>query len=643
MTAIDRQGLLWRTATLRPRITVGAAGRALPATATDQLVRVVVDTQSALPDMFELTFADLEGTVLRTAGLELGTVVQVFGPTGDGSAEQRLISGEVTAVEGHFVDLSAHVVVRGYTHDHRLHRVRRTRTFLNQSDADIARQVATAAKLSVGTIDATAGRLAHVSQVAQTDWEFLTARAREIGYEIGADGDRFHFRRAATARRAGSPLPLTFRGNLRRFLPRVGAGNLAPEVEVRAWDPVAATVVASRTAITGDGVSLAGRTPGGAADTFVPRGAPAAARPGNSAVGDVGPAPGPRAHVLVGRGLPVPGRADGAVTQVAKGFAASLGGGFAEAEGEALGDARLVAGRAVRVDGVPAPFAGTWTLSAARHVFDEAEEGYRTEFTIGGAEDRSLLGLANVGGTGGGVGDPARIDGVVCGVVSNVKDPQNLGRVTLALPWLSPDHETDWAPVGQLFAGPTSGAFFVPEPGDQVLVAFEFGDVRRPYVLGSLPSRHTGYGLDGGQTSSTKPGASGVKSVGQTSSVIRRGLLSPSGSRLVFHDEVPPGGKGQPTAADVVLGTKGDKLSLAMDQVAGTVTLRCAPDKPGKLIIECTGQTAVEIKAGPSGSLTLDGGASLKLKGKTVDISGTQVNISGTASTAIKGKPIQLN
>ncbi|XTZ18438.1 phage baseplate assembly protein V [Micromonospora echinospora] len=636
---IDRHQLLWGTATLRPRVTTGTADRNLPAAVAEQLVRVVVDTQSALPDMFELTFVDLDGDLLTRAGLQLGTVVRVFGPTQDGSAEQRLISGEVTALEGRFVDLAAYVVVRGYTHDHRLHRVRRTRTFLNQSDSDIARQVATAAKLTVGTIDATGGTLAHLSQVDQTDWEFLAGRAREIGYEVGADGDRFHFRRAATARGAGSPLPLTFRGNLRRFLPRVTAGNLAPEVEVRTWDPVAATVVAGRTGTTAAGVSLGGgRTPTAAADPFVPRAAPTPPRAGDSAIGDVGPAPGPRAHVLVGRGLPVPNGSDGAVRQVAASLAATVGGSFAEAEGEALGDARLVAGRAVRVDGVPAPFAGTWTLSAARHVFDDTEEGYRTEFTVGGTQDRSLLGLATDRSDG-----VSRIDGVVCGVVSNVKDPQNLGRVKLALPWLTPDHETDWAPVGQLFAGPAGGAFFVPEPGDQVLVAFEFGDVRRPYVLGSLPSRHTGYGLDGAQTSSTKPGASGVKSVGQTSSVIRRGLLSPSGNRLVFHDEVPPGGKGRPTAANVVLGSKGDKLSLAMDAVAGEVTLRCAPDKPGKLVIECTGQTAVEIKAGPGGSMTLDGGTSLKLKAETVDIDGTQITISGTAATAIKGKPIQLN
>ncbi|SCL35093.1 Uncharacterized conserved protein, implicated in type VI secretion and phage assembly [Micromonospora pallida] len=639
MSNVDRHHLLWGTTALRPRVTTGTADRDLPSPIAAALVRVVVDTQLSLPDMFELTFADLDGDLLTRAGLELGTAVRVFGPTQNGAAEHRLVSGEVTALEGRFVDLTAYVVVRGYTHDHRLHRVRRTRTFLNQSDSDIARQVATDAKLTVGTIDATGGTLAHLAQVDQTDWEFLSGRARELGYEVGADGDQFHFRRATTAGRAGTPLPLTFRGNLRRFLPRVTAGNLAPEVEVRAWDPVAATVVASRTATTADGVSLgAGRTPADAADLFVPRAAPAPPRAGNSAVGDVGPAPGPRAHVLVGRGLPVPDRADGAVRAVAASLAASVGGSFAEAEGEALGDARLVAGAAVRVDGVPAPFAGTWTLSAARHVFDETADGYRTEFTVGGTQDRSLLGLTDTGDTGSG-----RIDGVVCGVVSNVRDPQDLGRVKLVLPWLSPEHETDWAPVGQLFAGPVGGAFFVPEPGDQVLVAFEFGDVRRPYVLGSLPSTHTGYGLDGAQTSSTKPGTSGVKSVGQTGSVIRRGLLSPSGNRLVFHDEVPPGGKGQPTAANLVLGTKDDKLALTMDQVAGEVTLRCAPDKPGKLVIECTGQTAVEIKAGPGGSLTLDGGTSLKLKAKTVDIDGTQINISGTAATAIKGKPIQLN
>ena len=58
---VDRRHLLWGTALLRPRVTTGTAGRDLPAAVADQLVRVVVDTQLALPDMFELTFVDVAG------------------------------------------------------------------------------------------------------------------------------------------------------------------------------------------------------------------------------------------------------------------------------------------------------------------------------------------------------------------------------------------------------------------------------------------------------------------------------------------------------------------------------------------------------------------------------------------------------
>jgi phage protein D len=632
---IDRESLLQLTVNLLPRVTVGAADGRLPGRVEAALVRVVVDTRVSLPDMFELTFADRNGDLLASSGLELGTAVKVFGPDETADGEHRLISGEVTALEGRFIESSAHVVVRGYTHDHRLHRLRRTRTFLNQRDSDVAREVALAATLTVGAIDATTGTLARLSQVDQTDWQFLAGRAQELGYEFGADGDNFYFRRAVTAGRARDPLALTFRENLRRFMPRITAGNLAPEVEIRTWDSVEATTVAGRVATNGQTASLGEPNAESLAGKFVPQDA-APPRAGDSAIGDVGPAPGPRAHVVVDRAVPVPGKSDAAVTETARNLAAYLGGTFAEAEGEAMGDARLVAGQAVKVGGVPEPFAGTWTLSAARHVFDEAEGGYRTHLTISGAQDRTLLGLS-----GGGSGRNGRIEGVVCGVVSDIKDPLQLGRVTVALPWLSPEHETDWAPVGQLFAGPGAGACFLPDPGDQVLVAFEFGDVRRPYVLGCVPSNRTGYGLDGTQASGNRPGSSAVKSVGQTSSVIRRGLISPAGSQLVFHDDVSSGGNERPTTAGILLATK--ELSLAMDQVAGTVTLRCAPKEAGRLVIECTGQGSVEIKAGPSGSLTLDGGTSLNLKAETIDISGTQVSVTGKASTVIKGKPIQLN
>jgi len=82
--------------------------------------------------------------------------------------------------------------------------------------------------------------------------------------------------------------------------------------------------------------------------------------------------------------------------------------------------------------------------------------------------------------------ESGRIYGVAVGIVSNNKDPDDLGRVRMKFPWLSDDHESGWARVATLMAGPDRGAYFLPEVNDEVLVAFEHGDVRFPYVLGAM-------------------------------------------------------------------------------------------------------------------------------------------------------------
>ena len=43
-----------------------------------------------------------------------------------------------------------------------------------------------------------------------------------------------------------------------------------------------------------------------------------------------------------------------------------------------------------------------------------------------------------------------------------------------------------WARLATLMGGANRGSWFIPEHGDEVLVAFEGGDPRRPYVLGGL-------------------------------------------------------------------------------------------------------------------------------------------------------------
>ena len=115
----------------------------------------------------------------------------------------------------------------------------------------------------------------------------------------------------------------------------------------------------------------------------------------------------------------------------------------------------------------------------------------------------------------------SRINGVVTGLVTNVEDPLKQGRIKVSFRWLAENHETDWARVATLMAGKGRGAYFMPEVNDEVLVAFEQGDARFPYVVGFLWN---------GQDS---PPADHVR--------LRR-LQSVNGHRISFLDSTPAGG-----------------------------------------------------------------------------------------------------
>lgn len=80
----------------------------------------------------------------------------------------------------------------------------------------------------------------------------------------------------------------------------------------------------------------------------------------------------------------------------------------------------------------------------------------------------------------------SRIYGVVVGIVTNNKDPDSLGRVKVKIPRISGEDESNWARVISFMAGKERGAFYLPELDDEVLLAFEHGDINIPYVIGSL-------------------------------------------------------------------------------------------------------------------------------------------------------------
>lgn len=83
----------------------------------------------------------------------------------------------------------------------------------------------------------------------------------------------------------------------------------------------------------------------------------------------------------------------------------------------------------------------------------------------------------------------ARWYGIYPALVKDIADPDGQGRVKVSLPW-APDLDGGsyeaWARLGTMMGGKNRGTWFVPDKDDEVVVGFEGGDPRRPYVLGGL-------------------------------------------------------------------------------------------------------------------------------------------------------------
>jgi len=444
--------------------TVEIDGVALPQAVASRVVEVTIEQDVHLPASFEVRLTDQGRTATSDVPVRIASKIQISGAAARGTPGP-ILSGEVTALEADYAGSGSFLIIRGYDMAHRLHRGRKTKVYTQVMYSDVAQQVAMDAGLEPGTIDSTDAVKDHVPQVAQSDWEFLSGLAAEIDYELSVVDGKLNFKAPTDASEApdigiyGSSLPLQliFGEDLLSFQPRITAAGQVDSVEVRAWDGVNKQVLVG-TAQTGSTAASLGDDPQELSGLF-----------GSATLVSVEPRAVDQAS------------ADKRAARIAQ----QVGTSFAEATGVARGNPEIQAGRAISVSVVGSPFVGSYTLSHTRHVFDA--HGYRTHMVASGRQDRSLLGLMRgamppAGAASGG----GALNGVVTGVVTDVDDPQKIGRVKVQFEWLADDYVSDWARVAMPGAGPSRGMVWMPEVGDEVLVAFEHGDPRRPIVIGGL-------------------------------------------------------------------------------------------------------------------------------------------------------------
>jgi uncharacterized protein involved in type VI secretion and phage assembly len=594
-------------------------GSPLPADLEQLLVEAYVDDNRNLPDMFVLRLRDANRLVLSKAAVKIGSRIKIAVTSAGTQAPEPLISGEVTALEVDFDSTGTFTIIRGYDLSHRLFRGRNAETYTQVTASDVATKVAQRAGLTVGNVQSTSTVFDNVSQGGVSDWQFLSGLAREIGYEVAVRDDKFEFcppQPAADAPPAGpadaSPLVLQLGTDLLRVRSSITSAEQVSQTQVRGWD------IAQKKAIIGT----------------------APAKTTSADLPDAKPAD--LAHVFgdatyVGTDVPYGMQAE--VDAAAQAVAEQIAGASAELDAVTRGNPKIRAGAAISLDNIGAPFDGKYTVTTSRHHFDQTA-GYVTQFAVTGRQERSLLGLASGGAA---VFADRRLTGVVVALVSDVNDPQNLGRVKVTFPWLSDSYVSDWARTVQPGAGKERGALVVPEVGDEVLVAFELGDIRRPYVVGGLYN-----GVDG-----PKPGPIDLVDSG-SGEINRRTFVSRRGHRLDFLDQ-------EGKTEGVSIRTGDNKLQLVMDATGTKVTVHSdgtvlVEAKQGVTVdaatstvelkggdIKLTGQNGVTIDGG-GGAVKVTAGSDLSLTGMSAKLEGTaQTEVKGGASCAISAGLVRIN
>lgn len=524
------------------------------------LQRVTVDDSLDIPSFFALAFRDSTRTILKDAKFKIGDEAEVHVKVGGGSWE-KLFHGEITALELDQPEGDASTtIVRGYDPSHRLHGQAKTKAFLNKGYDAIVKEVLGAVGAKPGKIESPPGKAPEsVSQLGQTDWEFLRRIARLSGMVLDVKDGKIDFTAPPPADKAGSParsydqteeLEIKLGANVVQLRAVVTAGGQVKEVEVRGWDPKAKKELKQTAPVKTDSVKV-GLKPDELAGKF-------------------------KAAKYVASG-------DAYTTQdevkaAAKALADQIASAHAELDGVVEGNPKFRAGVAVALGNAGKPFEGKYTLTAVQHLYSPSR-GYQTAFRVSGKQDRSLFALTSGSGNGtqNGASSTGAGVGVTVGIVTDINDPEKIGRVKLKLPRFDDSFVSPWARVVYASGGKgekgARGFFAPPKVDDEVLVAFEHGDVNAPVVIGGLYNGKD-KGVPDGYIDTGK---------GRTNETT---LTSDVGHKIQLSDKAGEEG--------ILIVSADDKMRIHLSQKDKKIVIKC--DHPEGVEITTQGPTKVDAQ-----------------------------------------------
>lgn len=471
---------------------------------------------------------------------------------------------------------------------------RKNRFFEGRKDSDIIADVL--GQYGVVTVDATVCCHRSLVQYYCTDWDFVLSRAEANGLFVVVRGKEFCVGRPEPD--GPAVLTVNYGSDLIDFNGGISMTDQFEAVEAVSWDPVRQQAV-----------------------TF------AAAAPRLNTQGDLSPsdvAGGERQ--LWQADVPM---AEEALQSLVDGVA--LVNGLARYEGSFMfyGCADVVPGCTIELTGMGKRFNGNVYVGQVEHVI---ENNIWTTRAYMGVDSKRITEEADV------VAPPATgwvpgIEGLHIGKVKKLEgDPQKEYRILIELPWFNGEKKECWARWATGYTGSCSGFFFLPEPGNEVVVGFFNNDPGHPVVLGGMysPKLAPAYPLE------TKNAKKAI--VGREKMTIefdeekkRVVITTPGENRLEISDD----------SGSVVL-TDQNKNKLLLNEEG--ILLESSKD----IVLKARGNILLDAAAKFSAKSQTDGelsAANVKITARTglVAKGNATAELSASGQTTIKGAMVMIN
>ncbi len=599
----------------------------------NDIISVEVEQHLYLPWMVTIRLFNPSLRWFETSEFEIGTTIDVSMGQDKNNLKAVIATAEVVALELDASPLGQPTVtIRAYSKLHRLQRGRKTRSFQDVSVSDLVGQLAGEAGLSADA-QSTSQVFKYLFQNNETNLEFLQRLTRQIGMELYVDDKKLKLRKPAV--NAGKIASTTWGQDLLHFTSRQSAHGQTDEVTVRGWDPKSKKEIVGNSSTNTHKPKIGTSSDGGAV----------AKKAFSSAT----------TYSLY---QPVVDQTQ--AQNLAQAIQEDINSRFIQIEAQCLGNNLIAVGNPIEIKGLGTKNSGTYYITSCIHRYDA--QGYRVWLEANGRQSHTFMEMVGSVGEQSGNG---KSYGPVVGIVSNNKDAEGkMNRVKVQFPWLGDTIESNWARVVTPMTGNGYGAQYLPEINDEVLVAFENGDIHFPYVIGGLWN-----GKD-------KPVKDSSEVVGGDGKVNQRIFKTRSGHIMTFDDSedkpsisiVDKTGKNKITIdstnnlitvesdKDINLTANNGTIKLEAREIQLKATQNIKADATQNIELKSTADTKVDAtgnismnsvqdtKVAATMNFEASANISAALKGTaTAKVEGAKVDIQGSGMVSVTGGVIKLN